>query len=43
MKLIILNYTVCSRKEIGLEPQFDYILEMKPTGSVGKTKLHADS
>ncbi|WP_420601546.1 ATP-binding cassette domain-containing protein [Flagellimonas sp.] len=27
---------VSHRTEIGLEPQFDYILEMNPTGSIGK-------
>lgn len=31
---------VSHRKEIGLEPQFDYILEMKKTGSKGKTRPH---
>ncbi|WP_420320066.1 ATP-binding cassette domain-containing protein [Flagellimonas sp.] len=34
---------VSHRKEIGLEPQFDYVLEMKPTGSIGKTTLHGDT
>ncbi|MGW9687088.1 ABC transporter ATP-binding protein [Flagellimonas sp. 2504JD1-5] len=34
---------VSHRKEIGLDPQFDYILEMKPTGSIGKATLHGDT
>nr|WP_299174627.1 ATP-binding cassette domain-containing protein [uncultured Allomuricauda sp.] len=33
---------VSHRKEIGLEPQFDYILEMNQTGSTGKTQPHGD-
>jgi len=31
---------VSHRKEIGLEPQFDYILQMHPTGSTGKAMPH---
>lgn len=34
---------VSHRKEVGLHPQFDYILEMNKTGSTGKRKAHADN
>ncbi|KQC31371.1 ABC transporter ATP-binding protein [Flagellimonas eckloniae] len=34
---------VSHRKEVGLQPQFDYILKMNTTGSTGKAKNHADS
>ncbi|MGX1929673.1 ABC transporter ATP-binding protein [Flagellimonas sp. 2504JD4-2] len=34
---------VSHRKEVGLEPQFDYILEMNQSGSTGKAQPHADS
>ncbi|MEX0314498.1 MAG: ATP-binding cassette domain-containing protein [Allomuricauda sp.] len=34
---------VSHRKEVGLEPQFDYILEMNQSGSTGKVQPHADS
>ncbi|SNZ01842.1 ATP-binding cassette domain-containing protein [Flagellimonas pacifica] len=34
---------VSHRKEIGLDPQFDYILEMKSSGSAGKKITHANS
>ncbi len=33
---------VSHRKEIGLKPQFDYILEMNQTGSTGKIQPHGD-
>ncbi|WP_190809493.1 ABC transporter ATP-binding protein [Flagellimonas sp. S3867] len=34
---------VSHRKEIGLEPHFNYILEMNQTGSTGKAQLHGDN
>lgn len=34
---------VSHRKEIGLEPDFDYILEMKQTGSTGKARPHGNN
>lgn len=34
---------VSHRTEVGLEPQFDYILTMNKNGSTGKVKSHANS